>query len=145
MITVQGKTVFDGVAVGRILFFGKKQETVKRERIENAEEEKKRLMEALDVSLDQLTVLYEKALKEVGEANAAIFEIHQMMLQDGDYLDAISNMIVSQKVNAEFAVATTGDHFSQMFASMEDEYMKAREFPYGNPCKNHEYSSIDWC
>ena len=126
MITVQGKTVFDGVAVGRILFFGKKQETVKRERIENAEEEKKRLMEALDVSLDQLTVLYEKALKEVGEANAAIFEIHQMMLQDGDYLDAISNMIVSQKVNAEFAVATTGDHFSQMFASMEDEYMKAR-------------------
>ncbi len=126
MRTVQGKTVFDGVAVGRILFFGKKQETVKRERIENAEEEKKRLMEALDVSLDQLTVLYEKALKEVGEANAAIFEIHQMMLQDGDYLDAISNMIVSQKVNAEFAVATTGDHFSQMFASMEDEYMKAR-------------------
>ncbi len=126
MITVNGKTVFDGVSVGRILFYGKKQEVVKRNQIENVELEKKRLNDALEVSIEQLGVLYEKASKEVGEENAAIFEIHQMMLNDGDYLDAILNIIEMQKVNAEFAVATTGDHFAEVFNAMEDEYMKAR-------------------
>jgi len=126
MKTFTGKTVFDGVAVGKIVFYGKKEEVVKRERIEDEEAEVKRLMDAVLLSVEQLGELYEKALKEVGEANAAIFEIHQMMVQDEDYLDAIRSMITSQKVNAEYAVANTGDHFSQMFAAMEDDYMRAR-------------------
>ena len=126
MKTFTGKTVFDGVAVGKIVFYGKKEEVVKRERIEDEEAEVKRLMDAVLLSVEQLGELYEKALKEVGEANAAIFEIHQMMVQDEDYLDAIRAMITSQKVNAEYAVANTGDHFSQMFAAMEDDYMRAR-------------------
>ena len=126
MKSFTGKTVFDGVAVGKIVFYGKKEEVVKRERIDDIEAEIKRLEEALNTSVAQLEKLYEKALVEVGEANAAIFEIHQMMLQDEDYLDAIRNMIRTQNVNAEYATANTGDHFSQMFASMEDDYMRAR-------------------
>jgi len=126
MKSFTGKTVFDGVAVGKIVFYGKKEEVVKRERIDDIEAEIKRLEEALKTSVAQLEKLYEKALVEVGEANAAIFEIHQMMLQDEDYLDAIRNMIRTQNVNAEYATANTGDHFSQMFASMEDDYMRAR-------------------
>ena len=126
MKSFTGKTVFDGVAVGKIVFYGKKEEVVKRERIDDIEAEIKRLEEALNTSVAQLEKLYEKALIEVGEANAAIFEIHQMMLQDEDYLDAIRNMIRTQNVNAEYATANTGDHFSQMFASMEDDYMRAR-------------------
>ena len=126
MKSFTGKTVFDGVAVGKIVFYGKKEEVVKRERIDDIEAEIKRLEEALKTSVAQLEKLYEKALIEVGEANAAIFEIHQMMLQDEDYLDAIRNMIRTQNVNAEYATANTGDHFSQMFASMEDDYMRAR-------------------
>ena len=126
MKSFTGKTVFDGVAVGKIVFYGKKEEVVKREQIDDIEAEIKRLEEALNTSVAQLEKLYEKALIEVGEANAAIFEIHQMMLQDEDYLDAIRNMIRTQNVNAEYATANTGDHFSQMFASMEDDYMRAR-------------------
>ena len=126
MKSFTGKTVFDGVAVGKIVFYGKKEEVVNRERIDDIEAEIKRLEEALKTSVAQLEKLYEKALVEVGEANAAIFEIHQMMLQDEDYLDAIRNMIRTQNVNAEYATANTGDHFSQMFASMEDDYMRAR-------------------
>ena len=126
MKSFTGKTVFDGVAVGKIVFYGKKEEVVKRERIDDIEAEIKRLEEALKTSVAQLEKLYERALVEVGEANAAIFEIHQMMLQDEDYLDAIRNMIRTQNVNAEYATANTGDHFSQMFASMEDDYMRAR-------------------
>ncbi len=126
MKSFTGKTVFDGVAVGKILFYGKKEEVVKREKVEDTDAEISRLEEAVKDSTDQLGMLYEKALKEVGEANAAIFEIHQMMLQDEDFLDAIRNMIRTQNVNAEYATASTGDHFSQMFASMEDEYMRAR-------------------
>ena len=95
-------------------------------RIEDAEVEIKRVGDAIELAKAQLQKLYDKALKEVGEANAAIFEVHQMMLEDEDYLDAIHNMISTEKVNAEYAVAVTGDNFSEMFSGMDDDYMKAR-------------------
>ncbi|MDD3205531.1 MAG: phosphoenolpyruvate--protein phosphotransferase [Lachnospiraceae bacterium] len=126
MQKLEGKKVFDGVAFGRVAYYGKKERKVKRSHIENAGNEIVRFEAAMERAIAELGELYEKALKEVGEANAAIFEIHQMMLQDDDFLDAIKNMIQEQCVNAEFAVATTGDNFSEMFAAMEDEYMKAR-------------------
>lgn len=122
----KGKTVFEGAAIGKIMYLGKEAQQVKRERITDKEAEVWRFSKALEEALAELGGLYEKAVKEVGEANAAIFEIHQMMLQDDDFLDAIKNMISSQGVNAEYAVAATGDNFSGMFASMEDDYMKAR-------------------
>ncbi|MEG1848896.1 MAG: phosphoenolpyruvate--protein phosphotransferase [Lachnospiraceae bacterium] len=126
MQKLNGKKVFDGVALGRISYYGKEEQTVKRVRIEDAESEKQRFKLAHAQTLTQLKALYEKAVKEVGEADAAIFDIHQMMLQDPDFTDAIHNMIVSQNVNAEYAVATIGDNFSNMFAAMDDDYMKAR-------------------
>ena len=126
MQTYRGKSVFGGVAVGKICVYQKGEQTVKRTKIENAEQEKARFNAAVQESIHQLGELYEKAVKEVGEANAAIFEIHQIMLEDEDYLDAVQNIIDTQKVNAEYAVAVTGDNFAQMFAAMEDEYMRGR-------------------
>ena len=126
MQTYRGKSVFGGVAVGKICVYQKGEQTVKRTKIENAEQEKARFNAAVQESIRQLGELYEKAVKEVGEANAAIFEIHQIMLEDEDYLDAVQNIIDTQKVNAEYAVAVTGDNFAQMFAAMEDEYMRGR-------------------
>ena len=126
MQTYRGKSVFGGVAVGKICVYQKGEQTVKRTKIENTEQEKARFNAAVQESIRQLGELYEKAVKEVGEANAAIFEIHQIMLEDEDYLDAVQNIIDTQKVNAEYAVAVTGDNFAEMFASMDDDYMKAR-------------------
>ena len=126
MQTYRGKSVFGGVAVGKICVYQKGEQTVKRTKIENTEQEKARFNAAVQESIHQLGELYEKAVKEVGEANAAIFEIHQIMLEDEDYLDAVQNIIDTQKVNAEYAVAVTGDNFAQMFAAMEDEYMRGR-------------------
>lgn len=121
-----GKSIFKGTAIGRILFYSKGQQQVKREKIEDAEAEIKRYEEAKSKAIEQLGALYDKALSEVGEANAAIFEVHQMMLEDDDYNDSIFNIIRNDGVNAEFAVATTGDNFARMFADMDDEYFKAR-------------------
>ena len=126
MIVLTGKGVFGGIAIGKIAVYGKKEQTVKRQRVENAEAEITRFEQAKTQASDQLGQLYEKALHEVGEANAMIFQIHQMMLDDPDYCDSVTNIIRSQSVNAEFAVATTADNFAQMFASMDDAYMKER-------------------
>ena len=122
----QGKSVFGGIAIGEIRVFKKSEQQVKRVRVEDTEAELNRYHEAKKEVLNQLEQLYERALKEVGEANAAIFEIHQMMLDDDDYNESIENIISMQQVNAEYAVATTADNFAQMFAAMDDEYMQAR-------------------
>ena len=122
----QGKSVFGGVAIGRIHVFSKGQQQVKRIKVQDTEEEKKRYREAVQTAITELQGLYDKALKEVGEANAAIFEMHQMMLEDEDFTESVENIIDSQSVNAEYAVASTGDNFAQMFASMDDEYMRGR-------------------
>ena len=122
----QGKSVYKGIAMGPIVVLKKNDYQVKRIRIEDTEAEVKRMDEALKASQEQLQKLYDKAVKEVGEASAAIFEVHQMMLEDEDYQDAICNMIRNEMVNAEYAVAVTGDNFAEMFANMDDEYMQAR-------------------
>ena len=122
----QGKSVYKGIAMGPIVVLKKNDYQVKRTRIEDAETEAARVDVALKASQEQLQKLYDKAVKEVGEASAAIFEVHQMMLEDEDYLEAIQNMIRTEQVNAEYAVAVTGDNFAEMFASMDDDYMKAR-------------------
>ena len=126
MLKLAGKSVYKGIAMGPVVVLKKTDTQVKRSRIENPDAELKRLEDAIAVSQEQLGKLYEKALKEVGEANAAIFEVHQMMLEDEDYVEAITTMISEESVNAEYAVSITGDNFSEMFASMDDEYMKAR-------------------
>ena len=122
----QGKSVYKGIAMGPIVVLKKNDYQVKRTRIEDPEAEVKRVDTALEKSKEQLQKLYDKAVREVGEASAAIFEVHQMMLEDEDYLEAIQNMIRTEQVNAEYAVAVTGDNFAEMFASMDDDYMKAR-------------------
>ena len=126
MLKYSGKSVYKGVAMGKVLVFNKEEDVVKREKIEDTDAEIARLADAIVKSQKQLQDLYEKAVKEVGEASAAIFEVHQMMMEDEDYIEAIHNMIRSESINAEFAVATTGDNFSEMFAAMDDDYMKAR-------------------
>ena len=126
MQSFQGKSVYKGIVMGPVVVLKKNDYQVKRSRIEDADAETSRVQEAVKRSQGQLQKLYDKALKEVGEASAAIFEVHQMMLEDEDYLEAIQNMIQTEMVNAEYAVAVTGDNFSQMFASMDDDYMKAR-------------------
>lgn len=123
---IEGKSVFGGVAMGRLSIYKKNDSIVRRTKISDTDAEIKRYEEASGKAKEQLAALYEKALKEVGESSAAIFEVHQMMLEDDDYQESITNMIQTQEVNAEYAVAVTGDNFSQMFAAMEDEYMKAR-------------------
>ena len=126
MQSYQGKSVYKGIAMGPVVVLKKNDYQVKRTRIEDPEAEIKRVDEALEKSKEQLQKLYDKAVQEVGEASAAIFEVHQMMLEDDDYLQAIQNTIRTEQINAEYAVAATGDNFAEMFASMDDDYMKAR-------------------
>ena len=126
MKVFEGKSVFSGIAIGKISIFQKADTSVKRFHVEDVEAEVKRVDEAKATALAQLQKLYDKAVQEVGESGAAIFEVHQMMMEDGDYLDSISNIIRTEGVNAEYAVATTGDNFASMFASMDDDYMRAR-------------------
>ena len=126
MLKLSGKAVYKGIVLGKITVLKKKEHLIKREKITDAEAEIERLEHAGRKAQEQLKELYDKAVKEVGEASAAIFEVHQMMLEDEDYLDAIHNMIRTEMVAAEYAVAVTGDNFSEMFASMDDDYMKAR-------------------
>lgn len=121
-----GKSVFGGIAIGKIMVYEKGERQVKRVKITDAEAEKNRYYEAVEIAFKQLGELHDKALREVGEANAAIFEIHQMMLEDDDYKESVEHIIESQMVNAEYAIAQTGDNFSQMFAAMDDEYMRGR-------------------
>lgn len=122
----QGKSVYKGIVMGPVAVLKKNDYQVKRARIEDPEAEVKRVEEAVEVSKKQLGRLYDKAVREVGEASAAIFEVHQMMLEDEDYLESMENMIRTELVNAEYAAAATGDNFAEMFAAMDDEYMKAR-------------------
>ncbi|MBS4981331.1 MAG: phosphoenolpyruvate--protein phosphotransferase [Lachnospiraceae bacterium] len=126
MECLKGKSVYKGFAFGKISVLKKDDYVVKRVKVEDTQAEIQRVKEAVEISKQQLHKLYEKALKEVGEASAAIFEVHQMMLEDEDYKESIENIISTQQVNAEYAVASTGDNFSQMFASMDDDYMRAR-------------------
>ena len=122
----QGKSVYKGIVMGPVAVLKKNDYQVKRARIEDPEAEVKRVKEAVEVSKKQLGRLYDKAVREVGEASAAIFEVHQIMLEDEDYLESMENMIRTELVNAEYAAAATGDNFAEMFAAMDDEYMKAR-------------------
>ena len=121
-----GKSVYKGIAIGPVHVLKKKDHLVKRIHVDHVEKELERLEKAKEQALSQLGELYEKAMREVGEVNAAIFEVHQMMLEDDDYQDAIHNLIRNEEVNAEYAVAVTGDNFAEMFANMDDEYMQAR-------------------
>ena len=121
-----GKSVYKGIVLGPVVVLKNTDSQVRRKKIEDVESEKQRIEQARKQAIKQLEALYEKAVKEVGEASAAIFDVHRMMIEDEDYLDAIDNMIKTEKVNAEYAVAVTGDHFSEMFARMDDDYMKAR-------------------
>lgn len=122
----EGKSIFKGIAIGKIYYYQKGKQQVKREKIRDVAAEKARYEAANEKASVQLQALYEKAVKEVGEANAAVFEVHMMMLEDDDYVSSIVNMIETQHVNAEFAVASTGDNFAEMFLQMDDEYFKAR-------------------
>lgn len=123
---MEGKSVFGGVAMGRLSIYKKNDHVVKRTKVSDTDAEIKRYEQASEKAKTQLAALYDKALKEVGESSAAIFEVHQMMLDDLDYQESVTNMIQTQGINAEYAVAVTGDNFSEMFAAMDDEYMKAR-------------------
>ena len=113
MYEYKGKSVFGGIAIGRIKVYSKEQQQVKRMHIDDCESEKQRYINAVDKAVEQLGMLYDKALKEVGEANAAIFEMHQIMLEDDDYKESVLNIIDNQNVNAEYAVAQTSDNFHQ--------------------------------
>lgn len=126
MKVYSGKSVFRGIAIGKISVYRKNEQQVKRVRTEDTKGELARYEAAKAAAIEQLQELYQKALKEVGEANATIFEIHQMMLDDGDYNESVENIIETQKVNAEYAVAVTGDNFAQMFRAMDDDYMRER-------------------
>lgn len=126
MMEFTGKSVYKGITIGKVLVFKKRDSQIKRTKIEDAQAEIQRVETACGQAKAQLQALYDKAVKEVGEASAAIFEVHQMMLEDDDYLDSINNMIQTEMVNAEYAVAITGDNFAEMFANMDDDYMKAR-------------------
>lgn len=123
---LEGKSVFGGIAIGKLSVYSKKDNQVKRYKVTDTAAEAARFTAAKEKAKEQLAGFYEKALKEVGEVNAMIFEVHQMMLDDPDYVESVTNMITSQGVNAEFAVATTGDNFSAMFAAMDDDYMRER-------------------
>ena len=126
MQVYSGKSVFGGIAIGKISVYKKNEQQVKRVRTEDTKGELARYEAAKAAAVEQLQELYQKALKEVGEANAAIFEIHQKMLDDGDYNESVENIIETQKINAEYAVAVTGDNFAQMFRAMDDDYMRER-------------------
>lgn len=126
MVTISGKSVFGGVSIGKIMFYKRSEKVIKRTHVDDVDAEWKRFQDAKDTAISQLKGLYDKAIEDVGEANAMIFEIHQMMLEDLDYLESIENIIRTQEVNAEFAVATTADNFAEMFAAMDDAYMQGR-------------------
>ena len=126
MIIYEGKAVFEGVAIGKLSVYKKAEQFVKREKIEDADVEISRYEEARNTAVMQLQVLYDKAVKEVGESGAEIFEAHQMMVEDGDFIDSVENIIRTQMVNAEYAVAETGDNFRKMFLEMDDEYFRGR-------------------
>ena len=126
MQTYKGKSVFEGIAIGRIKVFNKDSQEVERVAVSDVQAEYDRFLAARDVALSQLAELYEKALKEVGEGEAAIFEVHQMMVMDDDFNESIKGIIFNQEVNAEYAVSATGANFAEMFASMDDAYMKER-------------------
>ena len=135
MVELQGKSVFSGIAIGRISVLEKGDQLVKRHPVQETEEELARFEQARTKAKEQLQRLYEKARSEVGEANAQIFEVHQMVLDDLDYMESIANVIQSQKINAEFAVATVGDNFAQMFQAMDDDYMRERAADVKDPSK----------
>ncbi len=122
----EGKAIYNGIAIGEILFYEKNPQQVKRSRTKDVKGEIARYEKAKGEAIAQLNSLYDKAVLDVGEANAMIFQVHAMMLEDGDYNDSVYNIIQNEGVNAEYAVATTGDNFSAMFAQMEDEYFRAR-------------------
>lgn len=122
MITLTGKSVFGGVEIGKIAFYKRNERQIKRWRVEDTEAEVKRFEEAKATAISQLQALYEKAMRDVGEENAMIFEMHQMMLEDLDYLDSIIHIITGQEVNAEYAVSTTADNFAMMFSSMDESF-----------------------
>jgi phosphotransferase system enzyme I (PtsI) len=126
MLKFQGKSVYQGIAIGKLSLYQKSNQIIKRKRIDNIEAEISRYEEASQAAISQLASLYEKALEEVGAENAAIFEIHQMMLQDADYIEGITTMIRTEQINAEYAVASTADRFAEVFSSMDDAYMKER-------------------
>ncbi len=126
MIILEGKAVFEGVAIGKLSVYKKSEQQVKREKVTDVEAEIKRYEDARNMAIEQLQVLHDKAVKEVGEASAEIFEAHQFMVDDGDYIDSVENIIRTQEINAEFAVAETGDNFQKMFLEMEDEYFRGR-------------------
>ena len=126
MVTIEGKSVFGGIAIGPVEILKKKENRVVRDHVKDVEAEVKRYQSASEETKAQLQSLFDKALDEVGEANAAIFRVHQLMLSDMDYVESIENMIRTQKVNAEYAVAMTSDNFSTLFESMDDDYMRAR-------------------
>lgn len=126
MITLSGKSVFGGVEIGKIAFYKRNERQIKRYRVEDTAAEVKRFEAAKAVALDELRALHEKAMKDVGEENAMIFEMHQMMLEDLDYCESIMHIITTQEVNAEYAVGTTADNFAAMFSSMDDAYMQGR-------------------
>ena len=125
MLRLSGKAVYKGVVLGKVVVVKKNEQPVKRIKITDIDAQISRLEKAGEEAQKQLRKLYNKAVKEVGETSAAIFEVHQMMLEDEDYMDAIHSMIRTEMVNAEYAVAVTGDNFSEMFASMDDDYMRA--------------------
>ena len=126
MMQFSGKSVYKGIVLGKTAVLGNQDTPVKHRKIDDVKAEVERVRLAGIKAKEQLQILYDKALKEVGETNAAIFEVHQMMLEDEDFLDSIHNMIQTEMVNAEYAIAMTGDNFSEMFAAMDDDYMKAR-------------------
>ena len=126
MVVCQGKSVLKGIAIGKIYLYEKQEYVLEQKQVADAEAEVARFEAAKETAIGQLDDLYEKALAEAGEEQAMIFDVHKMMLDDGDYLDAITGLIRSEKVNAEYAVHTTGEQFAAVFASMDDEYMKAR-------------------
>jgi phosphoenolpyruvate-protein phosphotransferase len=126
MMQFSGKSVYKGIVLGKTAVLGNQDTPVKHRKIDDVKAEVERVRLAGIKAKEQLQILYDKALKEVGETNAAIFEVHQMMLEDEDFLDSIHNMIQTEMVNAEYAIAMTGDNFSEMFAAMDDDYIKAR-------------------
>ena len=126
MVVCQGKSVLKGIAIGKIYLYEKQEYVLEQKQVADAEAEVTRFEAAKETAIGQLDDLYEKALAEAGEEQAMIFDVHKMMLDDGDYLDAITGLIRSEKVNAEYAVHTTGEQFAAVFASMDDDYMKAR-------------------
>ena len=126
MVIYEGKAVFEGIAIGKISVYKKQEQLVKRIKIDDPEAEKKRYAEAREIAIQQLKALYEKAVKEVGESSAEIFEAHQLMVDDEDYIESVENIIDTEEVNAEYAVAQTGDNYAKMFSEMEEEYFRGR-------------------